>query len=181
MTCYLWKDKGQIPHITYIVKTKHTRVMKSISLCNSLISELKFPEMYYSCDKNENNMSVLVLPKCILFLWRFGVKIKWKIFSSNSETSPFCLHLLSVIIASLDMQPAGQAFRLRAGHSEQATLYAKEMYFEKTWYKKYLDLIENKSGVYLVSLAAVFVSSRNAPPQKRKSVAWRDKNGSQGD
>ena len=79
------------------------------------------------------------------------------------------------------MQPAGQAFRLRAGHSEQATLYAKEMYFEKTWQKKYLDLIENQSGVYLVSLAAVFVSSRNAPPQKRKSVAWRDKNGSQGD
>ena len=31
------------------------------------------------------------------------------------------------------MQPAGQAFRLRAGHTEQAGLFAKEMYFEKTW------------------------------------------------
>ena len=172
MTCYLWKDKGQIPHITYIVKTKHTRVMKSISLCNSLISELKFPEMYYSCDKNENNMSVLVLPKCILFLWRFGVKIKWKIFSSNSETSPFCLHLLSVIIASLDMQPAGQAFRLRAGHSEQATLFAKEMYFEKTWSKR-TSFWSKINQVSTLSPSQPF-SSRHATHLPKKGRALRD-------
>ena len=84
-------------------ENKTYKLKKSIPFCNTLLSEMKFPEMYHSCDKNENNISVLVLPRCIPFLRRSGVKIKWQFFSSNSETSPFCLLLRSGIIALLDI------------------------------------------------------------------------------
>ena len=52
--------------------------MKSIPFCNTLLSEMKFPEMYYSCDKNENNMSVLILPRCILFYGVLETKLNEK-------------------------------------------------------------------------------------------------------
>ena len=56
-------------------------------------------------------------------------KLNKTFFSSNSETSPFSLHLLSSIIAPLEMliYSLFQAFRLRAVHSEQAGLFVKEV------------------------------------------------------
>ena len=57
-------------------ENKTYKLKKSISFCNTLLSEMKFPEMYQSCDKNENNISVLVFRRCIPFLRRSGVKIK---------------------------------------------------------------------------------------------------------
>ena len=95
-----------------------------------------------------------------------------KNFQFKFRNKSFCLHLLSGIIASLDMQPAGQAFRLRAGHSEQATLFAKEMYFEKTWSKR-TSFWSKINQVSTLSPSQPF-SSRHATHLPKKGKALRD-------
>ena len=102
--------------------------MKTNHASKTLLSEMKFPEMYYDCDKKEKICLLWSCQDAFYFLWRFRVKIK-TFFSSNSETSPFFLHLLSSIIAPLEMliYSLFQAFRLRAVHSEQAGLFVKEV------------------------------------------------------
>ena len=93
-----------------------------------------------------------------------------KNFQFKFRNKSFCLHLLSGIIASLDMQPAGQAFRLRAGHSEQAPLFAKEMYFEKTWSKR----TSFWSKINQVSTLSPSQPSRHATHLPKKGRALRD-------
>ena len=44
----------------------------------------------------------------------------------------------------------------------------------------HLDLTPPETNASVVSLAAVFVSSRNAPPLLGRSFAWRDQKGSEG-
>lgn len=52
-------------------------------------------------------------------------------FRNKSFLFTFTFWYYSVIRHAY-LQPVGQAFRLCAAYSEQAGLFAKEMYFEKT-------------------------------------------------
>ena len=97
-----------------------------------------------------------------------------RIFQFKFRNKSFCLDLRSGIIALLDMLICS----LLARRSDFALRIANKLAYlqrkcilRKLTKKKYLVLVENQPGVYLVSLAAAFVSSRNAHPPKGRSVA----------
>jgi len=103
MTCYLWKDKGQIPHMTYIVKTIHTRLTSPSPSVTLYLVKWNFPTCIIAAIKTKTMCLYWSFQDALYFYGVSESKLNEKFLVQILKQVLFCLHLLSNTIAPLDM------------------------------------------------------------------------------